>query len=134
MPGGGSRNPPTHETIDQGLHFLKMEGSEVFKHAVRVMVEGLDAVMKKSGVTSDEVDLFIPHQANLRIIRAIADRLNFPEEKVLVNIHKYGNTSAASIGIGLDEAVRSGRAKPGDVVMMSAFGAGMTMASAIVRL
>lgn len=134
MPGGGSRHPTTHETVDQGLHFLKMEGSEVFKHAVRVMVEGLEVVMKKSGVRPEEVTLFIPHQANLRIIQAIADRLDFPEEKVFVNIQRYGNTSAASIGIGLDEAVRYGRVKPGDVVLMSAFGAGMTMASAVVRL
>ncbi len=134
MPAGGSRIPTTHESIDQGLHHLKMEGTEVFKHAVRVMMEGIGVVMKKAGITNQDVSLFIPHQANLRIIQAIADRLEFPAEKVFININRYGNTSAASIGIGLNEAVRSGRVKPGDIVVMSAFGAGMTMAAAAVRI
>lgn len=133
VPAGGSRMPASHETVDNRLHYLKMNGTEVFKQAVRVMTEGVEEVLKKAGLTAADIDLFIPHQANLRIIKAMADRMDLPSEKVFVNIHKYGNTSAASIAIALDESVREGRLKKGDIVAMASFGSGLTMASCVMR-
>ncbi|MBC7185438.1 MAG: ketoacyl-ACP synthase III [Calditrichaeota bacterium] len=134
MPGGGVKHRPSPETIAQRMFFIKMEGREVFKYAVTAMGEAAELILEKSGLTSDQVDLLIPHQANRRILDATAKRVGIPQERLFVNVDKYGNTSAASIPIALDEARRSGRAKAGDVVVMVAFGAGFTWASAAVRL
>lgn len=134
LPGGGSLHPASHETIDAGYHFLKMNGNSVFKSAVKCMAEVVAGALKDAGLNQDDVDLFIPHQANIRIIEATAKKLKFPMEKVFVNVDKYGNTSAASVPIALDEAVRSGRVKAGDVISVVAFGAGFTWGSAVFRL
>lgn len=133
MPAGGSRLPATHETVERHLHTLHMAGNEVFKIAVRGMETIARQAMSKAGVDISEVDLLIPHQANLRIIDATARRLEVPMEKVLVNIHRYGNTSSASIPVGLDEAARGGRITPGRAVVMVAFGGGITWGAAVVR-
>ena len=133
VPAGGSRLPPTLDTVTQGQHWLKMEGQEVFRRAVRAIVESAAATMAQAGVTAAEVDLFVPHQANVRIIDAAASRLGIPGERTFVNIDRYGNTSAASIPIALAEAADSGRLNRGDLVLLSGFGAGMSWASALVR-
>ncbi len=114
--------------------YVKMKGNEVFKVAVRTMVESSLKVLEKTGVRPEEISLLIPHQANVRIINAVAERLKIPKEKVFINLDKYGNTSAASIPIALDEAVREGRVKRGDLVLMVAFGGGFTWGSCIVRI
>jgi len=111
-----------------------MEGREVFRHAVTLMGDSATQVLSEAGITSDEVDLFIPHQANLRIIQSLAKRLNLPDEKVYVNLDRYGNTSAASIGIALNEARKNGRLKSGDLVLAVAFGGGFTWSSVLFRL
>jgi 3-oxoacyl-[acyl-carrier-protein] synthase-3 len=133
MPAGGSLMPPTHETVAQRLHTIHMSGNDVFKHAVRAMesvaIEALEAAGHKAG----EVDLLVPHQANLRIIDATARRLGLPMEKVFVNLDRYGNTSAASIPLALDEARRGGRIRDGDLVEMVTFGGGFTWAAAVVE-
>jgi 3-oxoacyl-[acyl-carrier-protein] synthase III len=133
MPAGGSRLPATHETVEGHLHALHMAGNEVFKIAVRGMETIAREAMRQAGIGIDQVDLLIPHQANLRIIDATARRLDVPMDKVLVNIHRYGNTSSASIPVGLDEAVRSGRIGPGSTTVMVAFGGGITWGAAVVR-
>ncbi|MFO7768584.1 MAG: beta-ketoacyl-ACP synthase III [bacterium] len=132
LPAGGTRMPATPETVAAGQHFIYMEGSEVFKSAVRAMVHSAERGLELSGLTPDEVDLFIPHQANIRIIDATARRFDIPGERVFVNIHEYGNTSAASIPIALDEAREEGRVGEGTKVMMVAFGAGFTWGSLVV--
>ena len=132
-PAGGARTPASHETVDQRLHYLKLRGKEVYKFAVEKMQWLLADCMKACGLTPDDVDLVVPHQVNIRIIESAAARLKFPMEKVFVNIERYGNTSAASIPIALDEATRSGRLKPGMTVLLVAFGAGLTWAGAVVR-
>ena len=108
LPGGGSRIPPSLKMLEEGLQYLKMQGNEVFKYAVRIMVDSALKAMKSAGVTSNELDWFIPHQANIRIMDTVAKRLRIPKEKVIITVHKYGNTSAASIPTALDEGVRSG--------------------------
>jgi 3-oxoacyl-[acyl-carrier-protein] synthase-3 len=133
MPGGGSRQPPTHESLDQRLHYIKMAGREVFKHAVRSMCESALYVLDAAGYKGEDVDQLVPHQANWRIMSAVADRLKIPHEKVFVNLDKYGNTSAASIPIALSEAVEQGRIQSGDLVLNVAFGAGFTWAANLVR-
>jgi len=130
---GGSRRPTTAETVAAGDHWLKMEGSEVFRRAVRAVVDSAALTMAAGGVTADDVDLFIPHQANARIIDAAASRLGIPPEKSFVNIDRYGNTSAASIPIAIAEAADSGRLRPDDLLLVSGFGAGMSWASALLR-
>jgi 3-oxoacyl-[acyl-carrier-protein] synthase III len=132
VPAGGSRLPPSLDTVAGGQHFLKMEGQEVFRRAVRAIVESAAATMAQAGVTSADVDLFVPHQANARIIDAAASRLGIPEERTFVNIDRYGNTSAASIPIALAEAADGGRLNHGDLVLLSGFGAGMSWASALL--
>ncbi|MEX1386297.1 beta-ketoacyl-ACP synthase III [Hydrogenibacillus schlegelii] len=133
LPAGGSRRPASHETVDQRLHFLKMNGREVFKFAVRIMDEASEAVLVKAGLRKEALDFLVPHQANLRIIESARERLGLPPEKVIVNLDRYGNMSTASIPVALDEAVRSGRIRPGDKVLMVGFGAGLTWGAAIVE-
>lgn len=129
MPGGGSKHPPSHASVDQRLHFLRMDGTEVFKLAVRNMSESANRVMRKARLKPEHVECFIPHQANTRIIEAVAKFAKLPPEKVFVNLQKYGNTSAASSLIALYEAVKKGAIKKGDHVVMVSFGAGMTWGS-----
>ena len=132
--GCGSINPASKEnTIDQRLMFIKMEGNDVFKHAVRAMEEAAFVALNANSISASELSLFIPHQANLRIIDATARRLGLPDNKVFVNLHNYGNTSAASIPIALDEANRAGLLKKDDLLLLDAFGGGFTYGSAIVR-
>ena len=133
LPGGGSRNPCSRETILKRLHFMKMKGNETFKVAVRTLEEVALRTLEKNDLDSSQLSLLIPHQANLRIIQATAKRLRLPEEKVFLNIEKYGNTSAASIPIALDEAVQAGRCKEGEYILLEAFGGGLTWASALLR-
>lgn len=133
MPAGGSRMPASHETVDKRLHFIKMSGNEVFKAAVKAMGDAALRVLQQAGLRSEDVDLLIPHQANIRIINATAKRINLPMDKVYVNIDRYGNTSAASIPLALDEAKRAGRIKRGDIVLLVAFGGGFTWGSAVIR-
>lgn len=130
---GGSRMPASEETVRQRLHYIKMNGREVFKFAVRIMSEASMKALDACGLTTNDVDLFVPHQANIRIIEAAAERLNIPSEKVFVNVQNYGNTSAASIPLALDEAYRFGRIKPGNVVVVVGFGAGLTWASSVLK-
>ena len=131
--GGGSACPITPENADQNLHALSMQGREVFKLAVNAMRTAAESVVAKAGLTADDITLVVPHQANLRIIDAIADRLAVPNEKVFVNLDKYGNTSAAAVAIALDEAHRSGRFERGDNIILVVFGAGLTWAAAAIR-
>jgi len=133
VPGGGSKCPPSHQTIDQGLHFIKMNGREVFRFATRIMDKSAREVAACAGIDLDDVDLVIPHQANLRIIQAAARALKMPEEKFFVNLQHYGNTSSASIPIAICEAVEQGRLKPGDHCVLVGFGAGLTWAAALVK-
>lgn len=133
LPGCGSRLPLTPDLMKQGLHYVTMEGKEVFKFAVRVMEAGALKVLELAGMEKDDLDLIIPHQANSRIIEHVAKKLHFPLEKIMVNVDKYGNTSAASIPLALDDALRQGRIKPGDNILMIAFGGGLTWAATIVK-
>lgn len=133
MPAGGSRQPASRESVNNKLHYIKMKGNETFKFAVRTLEDLVLKILDDNRLDPSQISLLIPHQANLRIIQATADRLGLPMEKVLVNIDKYGNTSAASIPIALDEAVVAGRVKNGDYILLEAFGGGLTWASALIR-
>ena len=133
IPAGGSRMPATPETIAAGDQYLKMQGQEVFRRAVRAVVDSAFATLERAGVAASDVDWFVPHQANLRIIESAAHRLGFPPEKTIVNIDRFGNTSAASIPLALAEAHEDGRLSPDDLVLLSGFGAGMTWGSTLVR-
>ena len=133
MPGGGSKYPPSHQSVDQRLHFLRMNGTEIFKLAVRRMADSAKRVVKDAKLTSDDIECFIPHQANTRIIEAVAKRADLPLEKVYMNLQRYGNTSAASNLIALYEAVRDGVVKRDDHVVMVAFGAGLTWGSVLLQ-
>ncbi len=133
MPAGGSRMPTSKDTIKNGNHFLKMEGREVFKEAVKALESSSLEAIRQADITPDDIDLLIPHQANYRIIDAVRKRLELPVEKVFSNLDKYGNTSSASVPLALDEAVKSGRLKRGDIVVFSAFGAGFTWGASVVR-
>ncbi len=133
MPGGGSRIPPSEESIKNGSHYLKMKGNEVFKEAVKALESSSLEAIKRADITPEEIDLFIPHQANIRILEAVRKRIGLPEEKVFSNLNRYGNTSSASVPLALDEAVRSGRVKEGDTILISVFGAGFTWGAAVVR-
>jgi 3-oxoacyl-[acyl-carrier-protein] synthase III len=130
---GGSKLPTSAQTVQDRLHYIEMSGREVFKFAVRIMGDAAVEALDKCGLTPSDVDLFIPHQANIRIIDAAARRLELPEEKVFVNVQNYGNTSAGSIPLAMDEAYRSGRLKKGDVVVLVGFGAGLTWAAAALK-
>ncbi len=133
MPGGGSRIPATVDTVRRNLHYFTMKGNETFKVAVPKLYDSAIEGLKRCGMTVGDVDLFIPHQANIRIIQAVARKLKIPMEKMFVNIEKYGNTSAATIPIALDEAKREGRIKEGDIIEFIGFGAGFTWGSVVVR-
>jgi 3-oxoacyl-[acyl-carrier-protein] synthase-3 len=133
MPGGGSRYPASKDSIDGRLHFIKMKGNETFKVAVRTLEDLAVKILKENKLEPSQLSLLIPHQANLRIIQATADRLGLSMDKVIVNLDKYGNTSAASIPIALDEALRTGRIKNGDYILLEAFGGGLTWASALIK-
>jgi len=133
LPAGGSHQPPTLDTVATGQHYLKMNGREVFRFAARVMDKATRQVVTDAGLTLEDIDLFIPHQANLRIIQAAARALGIPMNKFFVNLEKYGNTSAASIPIALCEAVDAGRLKPGDHIVMVGFGAGLTWAATVIQ-
>ncbi len=134
IPAGGTRMPVTPEAIEQKLDKIQMNGREVFKLGVRLMPEAAQRVLREANVSIEDIDLLIPHQANLRIIKAVGDRLGLPQEKVYINVDKYGNTSAATVIIALDEAIREGRAKPGDLLLFVTFGAGLTWGSTLLRL
>jgi 3-oxoacyl-[acyl-carrier-protein] synthase-3 len=133
VPAGGSRLPTSPQTLAAGDNWLKMEGREVFRRAVRVIVDSARTTLDQAGVAADDVALFIPHQANLRIIDSAAAKIGLPPERVFVNIDRYGNTSAASVPIALAEAADAGRLHPGDLVLLTGFGAGMSWASALLR-
>jgi 3-oxoacyl-[acyl-carrier-protein] synthase-3 len=132
-PGGGTRKKPTPETLAAGDHYFKMKGNELFKVAVRSMAEISREVLDQAGAKSDDISLFIPHQANQRITEAVADRLNVDSSKVYSNIAVHGNTSSASIPIALDECVEAGRIKPGDLVLLASFGGGVTWGAVLMR-
>lgn len=133
LPGGGSRMPASHETVDNRLHYIKMDGSEVFKFAVRIMAKSSETVIEKAGWTLDDLDYLVPHQANIRIISSAGKKLNLPDDKVHVNLDRFGNTSAASVPIALDEAVRTGKINKGDKVVLVAFGGGLTWGALAVE-
>lgn len=133
IPGGGSRHPADQETIDNHMHCLHMNGKETFRFAVKAMGSTVMKSLERAGLSKEDIDYFIPHQANIRIIQSAAKRLHLPMEKVFVNIEKYGNTSAASIPIALAEAQREGKLKKGEIIALSGFGAGLTWASCIMK-
>jgi len=133
QPAGGSRLPASQETIDNRLHYIRMDGSEVFKFAVRIMASSSKKVIENAGWSMDDLDYLVPHQANIRIINSAGKKLKLPMEQVHVNLDKFGNTSAGSVPIALDEAVRSGKIKRGDKVVLVAFGGGLTWGALAVE-
>lgn len=133
VPGGGAQHPCSHDTIRKRMHFIKMKGNETFKAAVRSLEGVVQEALEHNKVKPEEIDFLVPHQANFRIIQAMAQRLNMPMEKVILTLPKYGNTSAASIPMALDEAVRDGRIRENHLLLFEAFGGGLTWASALVR-
>lgn len=130
---GGTRMPVTPEVLEKKLNTIRMDGSEVFKFAVRIMESASLSALSKVGLAAEDIDFLVPHQANIRIVSAAAKRLNLPLEKVAINLDKYANTSAASVPIALDEALEAGRIKSGDIVVMVGFGAGLTWGAAVLR-
>ncbi len=133
IPGGGSRHPASHKSIDDRQHFIKMRGNELFKIAVNAMAEAACKAVEQAGLKAEDIDLVIPHQANTRIINAVARKLGLTEDKIFLNIEKYGNTSSASTIIALTEAVATGRVKKGDIILLDAFGAGLTWGACVVK-
>ncbi|CAN5676677.1 ketoacyl-ACP synthase III [soil metagenome] len=133
MPAGGSRLPASHETVDQRLHYVKQDGQAVFKFAVRKTEEIARRLLGRNGIEANELDLFVSHQANRRIITAAAERLGLPESKVIINLEMYGNTTAATIPLALADAVREGKLKYGDLVLLASVGAGFTVGSVLLR-
>ena len=133
VPGGGSKEPPSENMLRDGSQYIRMKGNETFKLAVRTLEEVTREALRENGLTPEQISLFIPHQANFRILKATADRLGLPMEKVFFNGDRYGNTSAASIPIALDEAVRGGRVSPMDLIVFGAFGSGLTWGAILVR-
>ena len=133
MPAGGSRRPASHQTVDDRLHYVKQEGQTVFKFAVRNTGEICSRLLKKHNLTGEDLDLFVSHQANKRIIMSAAEKIGMPEHKVIINIDKYGNTTAATIPLALNDAVESGRLKKGNLVLLTSVGAGFTVGSMLVR-
>ncbi|HEX7892838.1 MAG TPA: beta-ketoacyl-ACP synthase III [Terriglobales bacterium] len=133
MPGGGSLNPSTHETVDKKMHFVHQDGQAVFKYAVKKMGEVCEKLLSRNGVTAADIDCFIPHQANQRIIKATADRVGLAPEKVIINIDRYGNTTAATIPLAMQTAREEGRLKKGDLVLLASVGAGFTVGATLLR-
>jgi 3-oxoacyl-[acyl-carrier-protein] synthase III len=131
MPAGGSRLPASHETVEQRLHYVKQDGSQVFKYAVRKMYEVSRELLARNGMTIEDVAVMVPHQANRRIITATAERLGMPLEKVLINIERYGNTTAGTIPLATGDAVQQGKLKKGDIVLFAAVGAGYTVGASL---
>ena len=132
-PGGGASDPISNKVVEERSQYMKMAGREVFKAAVRTMAQACDEALTRAGVTADEIDLLIPHQANIRILEATAKHAGVPMDKVMVNVDRYGNTSSASIPLALDQAIAEGRIKEGSLLLLVAFGAGFTWGSAVVR-
>lgn len=133
QPAGGSRIPASSESVENDLHYLNMAGGEVFKFAVRVMNSATEAVLSKAGIAKEDIDLLVPHQANKRIIDAAVQRFGLSEEKVAINLDRYGNMSSASIPVALDEAVQAGRVKEGDHVVLVGFGGGLTWGASLMK-
>jgi 3-oxoacyl-[acyl-carrier-protein] synthase III len=133
MAGGGSRNPATAESVAAGMHYLRMEGKETFKNAVQAMLTAAKEALRRCEIDITRIKCIIPHQANRRIIDAVAERLGATPEQLFINLHRYGNTSAASVAIALDEAVASGRVQRGDLILMIVFGAGLTWGAAVIE-
>ena len=133
MPGGGSANPSSYETVDKRMHYIKMAGNQLFKVAVRALADVSQEALKFNGLKNEDIDIMIPHQANTRIVEAMAKMINFPMEKIFLNIDKYGNTSSATIPIAMDEAQREGKVKAGDLMLLCSFGTGVTWGSAVIR-
>jgi 3-oxoacyl-[acyl-carrier-protein] synthase III len=133
MPGGGSLNPSSHETVDKRMHYVHQDGAAVFKFAVRNMAEFCAETLKRNGLTGNDIDLLIPHQANLRIISATAERLKLPPEKVVINIDRFGNTTGATIPLAMQSAIEDGRLKKGSLVLLAAVGAGFTTGTTLLR-
>ncbi len=133
MPAGGSLRPATHETVDQRMHFVKQDGPSVFKFAVRRTGDLCDRLLKRNNVTADDIDLFVSHQANRRIIEAVAGRVGIDPSKVIINIERFGNTTAGTIPLALNDAVESGRLKKGDLVLLASVGAGFTVGAVLLR-
>jgi len=133
VPAGGSRMPASHETIDARMHYIKMQGNELFKLAVTIMTEAAEEVLRRAGLKFSDVDLVIPHQANARIIMAVAKKLGLAEEKIYLNIEKFGNMSSASTATALCEAVKEGKVKKGDIILLDAFGAGLVWGASIIK-
>jgi 3-oxoacyl-[acyl-carrier-protein] synthase-3 len=133
MPGGGSLHPASHETVDKKMHCVRQEGAQVFKYAVRRMADLACEMLERNGYTSKDLALVVPHQANMRIIRAMQERLGLEDERIMVNIDRYGNTTAGTIPLGLCDAVEQGRLKKGDLVLLIAVGAGYTSGGVLIR-
>ena len=133
MPAGGSRMPTSHETVEQGLHYVRQDGPAVFKFAVRNMEEVCRRILERNRLTAQQIDLFVPHQASSRIIEAAAEKLGLPRERVMVNIDRLGNTTAGTIPLALDQAVEEGRIKRGDLVLLASVGAGFTVGGVLLR-
>ena len=133
LPGGGSLNPPSHETVDKKMHYIHQDGQAVYKFAVRKMAEATTTLLQRNGVTGSDLGCFIPHQANKRIITSTADRLGMDPERVIINIDKYGNTSAGTIPLAMETAIEQGKLKKGDLVLLAAVGAGFTVGTALLR-
>lgn len=133
VPGGGSRIPASRESVQQGQNFVKMKGNETFRTAVRTLEEAVRETLQKNGVSIQDISLFVPHQANIRILSAVAERLGLSADRMVLNLDRFGNTSAASVPMALDEAVRSGRIREGELLLLEAFGAGLTWGSALIR-
>jgi 3-oxoacyl-[acyl-carrier-protein] synthase-3 len=133
MPGGGSLNPTTHETVDQKMHYVHQEGQAVFKYAVRKMAELCERILSRNGLKTSDVNVFLPHQANRRIITATAERLDMNPEKVVINIDRYGNTTAGTIPLAMETARQEGRLKKGDLVLLASVGAGFTAGATLLR-
>ena len=134
VPAGGSRVPASRMTVDERLHYVKMQGREVYKLAVKRNLELVDSTLSEAGIRAEDISLVIPHQSNLRIIESARQRLGLAPERIFTNIQRYGNTSAASIPIALDECRKTGRVKPGDLILLIGFGAGLTWGSALMRI
>lgn len=133
MPAGGSLNPATHETVDKKMHFVHQDGQAVFKYAVRKMGEACEKVLARNGVSANDIDCFIPHQANQRIIKATSERVGLKPESVIINIDRYGNTTAGTIPLAMQTAVEEGRLKKGDLVLLASVGAGFTVGATLLR-